>query len=84
MKLEKSESLRFEMIGDDMKQKEEDVEYLNENEIQFKVILTEINTERKRFLIFNRNEGWIKILKSSNRKVCILEITINRLKLRYC
>ena len=42
------------MIDEDKNRREEDVEYISENEIQFKVILTEMNSERMRFLVFNR------------------------------
>jgi hypothetical protein len=42
------------MIEKGKDDKEEDVDYISEDEIQFKVILTEINIERKRFLLLNR------------------------------
>ena len=48
------EHLRFVMINEDKPQKEEDVDFLSDNEIQFRIILTEMNIERKRYLILNR------------------------------
>jgi len=42
------------MIDEEKNKREEDVEYISENEIQFKVILTEMNSDRMRYLVFNR------------------------------
>ena len=49
--------------------REEDVEWYTENDVLFKIILTELNVERKRFLILNREKCYIQILKSSNKEV---------------
>jgi len=47
------------MIDEERNKREEDVEYISENEIQFKVILTEMNSDRMRYLVFNRAQGLI-------------------------
>ena len=48
---------------------EESVTWVSENQIEFKVILRELNTERKRYLVLNIKERLIQLLRSTNRDV---------------
>ncbi len=57
----------FQIIDNSQSVKEEDMEYFSDDEVLFKVILIEVNnTERKRYVILNKQEKHLSILKSSD------------------
>jgi len=45
---------RFELVNEEKPQKEEDVLYVNDVEIEFKVIWTEMNRDYRNWLVLNR------------------------------
>ncbi|CDW91774.1 endonuclease exonuclease phosphatase family protein [Stylonychia lemnae] len=70
VQIDKNDEFKFLMIEED-KKREEDVEYISENEIQFKVILTEMNTDRQRQIMLKCNNlsGVILLTFSSVYKI---------------
>eukprot|EP00347_Sterkiella_histriomuscorum_P004413 403360556 len=63
------EYLRFNLVDEDKPQKEEDVDYISDHEIRFKVILTEMNNHRKRYLVIDRYQRRILLLRSQQQQV---------------
>ena len=57
------------MIGEDSEKKQEDkVEWKSDYEIEFKIIIKELNVERKRFLVLNIRDRKLVLLTSTARK----------------
>jgi hypothetical protein len=52
-----------------MQQPEEHIHWRNDKEIEFKIILKELNSERTRYLVLSKIEKALFFLKSSNKEV---------------